>query len=104
LEATRTAEGNSVMAFLNKIAERLKQIKNKSTPQQVKEAAKAFREALADPEAFSENLDDLTIDALLDRSLTKLEEAQANLETQLFELQAIGTELNQLLNKKTTLS
>jgi hypothetical protein len=92
------------MAFLDKIAERLKQIGNKSRPQEAKEAVEAFRQAIADPEAFSENLDDPTIDILLDRSLTAIERAQADLETQLFELQAIGAELDQLLHKPPKLS
>jgi hypothetical protein len=103
-EAARTTGEHSVMAFLDKIAERLKQIGNKSRPQEAKEAVEAFRQAIADPEAFSENLDDPTIDILLDRSLTAIERAQADLETQLFELQAIGAELDQLLHKPPKLS
>ena len=62
-------------------------------------AKESYHKAMADPEKLIENVGDSTIDEFLDGALARIEKSQDELETQIFELQAIGAELDRLINK-----
>lgn len=71
---------------------------------EIEVANESYRMAMADPEKLVENVEDSTIDEFLDGALARIEKSQNELETQIFELQAIGVELDRVVNKKSVQS